>query len=176
MAIGAKVVLQAGGKTYTQFQVPNHGALMNKSNRLFCGLGASTVIDKVTVSWPNGTVNAEEFTAGLTANSAITITEGSGIVVTSIDEPNSLATQYVSVYPNPSLDAVSFAYELKETSNVTIEIYSLVGERVATVISETQAMGSHNITWNGDALPAGVYSYRISTVSGQKNGLVTLVR
>jgi enediyne biosynthesis protein E4 len=175
-AIGAKVVMQAGGKTYTQYQMPNHGALMNKSNRLFFGLGASAVIDKITISWPNGTVNYEEFTTGLTANSVITLTEGAGTSTTAMDEPISPALQYVSVYPNPFTDEVFFEYELTESSAVTVEVYSLMGTKVASVISEVQSAGSHKISWDGNSLSAGVYSYRVSTGSGMQNGLVTLVR
>lgn len=175
-AIGAKVVLYAGGKTYTQYQIPNHGALMNKSNRLFFGLGASTVIDKVIVSWPNGTVNAEQFTTGLTVNSVITITEGSGTIVTSVEPENSLLP-HVSVYPNPSAGEVSFEYELKEAASVSIEVYSLIGEKVATVTSEMQAAGAHKISWlNKEELPGGVYSYRVVAGTLQKSGLITLIR
>lgn len=180
MAIGAKVELQAGGKVYTQYQIPNHGALMNKSNRLFFGLGTAATIDKITVSWPNGTVNGEEFSTGLTINSSITLTEGSGTNVTSVEQPGS-ALQHVSVYPNPATDNVAFEYELAESSGVSIDIYSVVGEKVASLVSEVQSAGSHKLSWNGSGsngirLPAGVYSYRVATVSGQQNGLVTLLR
>ena len=180
MAIGAKVVVYAGGKAYTQYQMPNHGALMNKSNRLFFGLGSASTITKIVVSWPNGAVNYEEFSTGLAVNSIITLMEGSGTMVTSLKEPLEAALQYVSVYPNPAVNEVTFAYGLKEPATVSIEVYSLIGDKVASWSREMQMTGEQKMVWDcrglsGNKLPAGVYSYRIVAGPDQKNGLITLM-
>ncbi len=68
--------------------------------------------------------------------------------------------------PNPIVTGTSFRYTLPEASNVTLEVYSTLGQRVATVFSGSRAAGVHNVTWDGlsdlgTTLPAGSYVYRL---------------
>jgi hypothetical protein len=60
-------------------------------------------------------------------------------------------------YPNPFADQTTFAYSLPHDGKVTLEIYDLIGQRVATVIHENQTTGQHTITVDGSMLTTGVY-------------------
>jgi hypothetical protein len=44
---------------------------------------------------------------------------------------------------------------------VTLKIFNLLGEEVATLVSEKLSTGSHTYTWNAYGYASGVYLYRL---------------
>jgi hypothetical protein len=60
-------------------------------------------------------------------------------------------------YPNPFNPSTIINYELQITSVVDVSIYNLIGQEIATLISEKQNAGYHQITWNAEGFPSGVY-------------------
>ena len=74
-AIGARVVLTAGGVTQVS-EVRGGGSYYSQNDlRLHFGLGTGKAIDRVEVRWPNGNV---EVWTGIDANRIVTLTEGTG--------------------------------------------------------------------------------------------------
>ncbi|MCL5035275.1 MAG: carboxypeptidase regulatory-like domain-containing protein [Bacteroidetes bacterium] len=71
-------------------------------------------------------------------------------------------------YPNPFNPTTQIAFSIPQEEHVTIAIYNILGERVATLLSGNLSAGSHLVTWNarnssGEMLPTGVYFYQLST-------------
>ncbi len=66
-------------------------------------------------------------------------------------------------YPNPFDQRTMFRFDLFSAAHVELEIYSLLGERVASVVAHNFAQGTHEVEWKrpGTSLPAGAYIYRI---------------
>ena len=69
-------------------------------------------------------------------------------------------------YPNPFNRGTIIQYNLRETQNVELVIYNILGQIVRNLINETQPKGRHQIVWDGadnNSLPvqSGVYFYRI---------------
>ncbi|MFQ6613344.1 MAG: carboxypeptidase regulatory-like domain-containing protein [Fidelibacterota bacterium] len=69
-------------------------------------------------------------------------------------------------YPNPFNPVTTIVYDIPEASDVTIEIYNIVGQRVRTLVSDHQEPGRYKIRWNstndmGAPLSSGMYIYRI---------------
>jgi hypothetical protein len=64
-------------------------------------------------------------------------------------------------YPNPFNSSTTIQYELPVNSNVTIEIYDVLGRRVATLVNEKQEAGYHQIRWDAKDKASGMYFYRI---------------
>ena len=159
MAIGAKVEVTAGGKTYTQCQIPNHGALQCKGNRLYFGLGTATTISSVQVTWPNGTMTKETFT-GMSVNGIYTLTEGSATAVNAVND----ALNTPRVFPNPSTSEVNFNYSLEENGPVTIELFSTLGQRTVLANNLLQNKGEHTFKWKVDPefFVQGVYVYKMN--------------
>jgi hypothetical protein len=52
--LGAKVVVKAGGQTFTQWMDGKSGYLSQSSMPLYFGLGAAKGVDAVEVTWPSG--------------------------------------------------------------------------------------------------------------------------
>jgi PKD repeat protein len=69
-----------------------------------------------------------------------------------------------SVYPNPYSQSSSIEYNLTSSSNVTVEVFNVVGEKVHSFIAdENQGAGKHSYNFTGTA--AGVYYVHL-TVDG----------
>ena len=69
-------------------------------------------------------------------------------------------------YPNPFNPVTTIRYDVPEQSHVTMEIYNLLGQRVATLVNGIQEPGYHAILWNGTnmdgaAMSSGMYFYHI---------------
>ncbi len=70
-------------------------------------------------------------------------------------------------YPNPFNAKTTIFYSLEKESRVTIDIYDLSGNQVATIVSGTQPAGDHQLIWNGadsngNPVSSGVYFYRMN--------------
>lgn len=64
-------------------------------------------------------------------------------------------------YPNPFNPTTTFSYSLPARMEVRLEIFNLLGQRVATLVDGTQTAGLQNITWDARSLASGTYLYRI---------------
>ncbi len=66
-------------------------------------------------------------------------------------------------YPNPFNPSTRINFHLPRSSNVTLTVYNLLGQRVATVVDEFLTAGSHAVTFDGGGLSSGVYAYRLKS-------------
>lgn len=64
-------------------------------------------------------------------------------------------------YPNPFNPETVIEFALPITSDVTLTIYNVLGERVKDLFSGNLSAGYHQIAFNAEDLPTGVYLYRI---------------
>ncbi len=81
------------------------------------------------------------------------------------DDPSGLpATFELSQnYPNPFNARTAIKYNLAQTSDVTIEVYNLLGRKIETLVNEKQAAGYHEVIWNAGNVSSGIYFYKIQT-------------
>lgn len=64
-------------------------------------------------------------------------------------------------YPNPFNPATKIEFELPQNEHVTLEVFNITGQRVATLVDETKDTGTHSVTLDASDLSSGVYIYRI---------------
>ncbi|RJO59136.1 T9SS C-terminal target domain-containing protein, partial [Candidatus Parcubacteria bacterium] len=64
--------------------------------------------------------------------------------------------------PNPFNPATTISYSLPQATQVTLHVYNLLGQRVATLVNERQAAGEHAVSWDASQYSSGVYLYRIT--------------
>ncbi len=76
-AMGAKVIMTAGGRTQTQSVVSGTSFLSANDHRLHFGLGSFSRVDQIEIRWPS---NSVEQVKNLPADRFITIEEGRGIL------------------------------------------------------------------------------------------------
>ncbi len=71
-------------------------------------------------------------------------------------------------YPNPFNPTTQIAFSVPTSMHVTVTIFNILGQRIATLVDGHMSAGSHVVTWNarnqnGEMMPTGVYFYRLST-------------
>ncbi len=66
-------------------------------------------------------------------------------------------------YPNPFNPETVINYSVAEGSNVLVEVFNLLGEKVTTLVNEYKNSGEYSAKFNAVNLPAGLYLYRITT-------------
>jgi len=64
-------------------------------------------------------------------------------------------------YPNPFNPETIISYQLPRISKVELNIYNLLGQKLVTLVSETQNAGSYQVEWNATSFASGIYYYRI---------------
>ncbi|MDE3059063.1 MAG: T9SS type A sorting domain-containing protein [Bacteroidota bacterium] len=77
-------------------------------------------------------------------------------------------------YPNPFNPTTEIRYQIAEVSRVTLKIYNLLGQEVATLVSEKKSPGTYEVSFDGSSLPSGLYFYRLDAgnFSGVKKMLM----
>lgn len=64
-------------------------------------------------------------------------------------------------YPNPFNPTTSIGFALPKASPVTLKVYTMTGQLVATVVDRTMGAGWHEVPFNGASLSSGIYLYKI---------------
>jgi len=66
-------------------------------------------------------------------------------------------------YPNPFNPRTKISYELPQTGRVTVRIFDINGQVVATLVRDTlQKAGRYTIVFDAENLPSGVYFYQLT--------------
>jgi len=76
-----------------------------------------------------------------------------------IPEDNKL----IGNYPNPFNNSTSIEYALRSATHVTLDIYNLAGQKIETIVNETQNRGTYSIQWDASRYSSGVYFYKLVT-------------
>ncbi len=79
-------------------------------------------------------------------------------------------------YPNPFNPMTTIKFSLPERGKVQLEIYNMIGERIAILINKEMEAGYHSINFDASNLSSGVYFYRINTKNFNKVRKMLLVK
>jgi hypothetical protein len=102
---------------------------------------------------------------------------GDNLVAAVASEPSLPAFfQFREPHPNPFVEVTQIVYQLTQRSNVQVEIFNLIGQRLKALVNTAQPAGEHKIAWRGDderGLPvaAGVYVVRVKVNAGNEEFL-----
>ena len=86
--------------------------------------------------------------------------------VTSVGHPptaNPNACSLNQNYPNPFNPATTISFTIPQAGQTSLVIYDLLGRTVQTLMNSPLAAGDYHIQWNAEALPSGVYFYRLTS-------------
>lgn len=68
-------------------------------------------------------------------------------------------------YPNPFNPSTTIAFDLPRTARVRLEVFNVLGRRVASLIDHRLRAGSHQVVWDASGAATGIYFYRLATES-----------
>lgn len=66
-------------------------------------------------------------------------------------------------YPNPFNPSTRIDYTLQQASDITLEVYNLSGQKVATLEKGRKAAGEYTATFDAAGLPSGIYFYTLKS-------------
>jgi hypothetical protein len=79
-------------------------------------------------------------------------------------------------YPNPFNPSTSITYDIVQPGPVSLVVYNIVGEKVATLVDELQISGNYEVTFDAGHLPSGLYFYQLTTVEFDATRKMMLVK
>ncbi len=77
-------------------------------------------------------------------------------------------------YPNPFNPSTKINYSLKVDSKVTLQVFDILGQKVATLLNENIAAGNHNVTFDASKINSGVYLYRIEATGADGSNFTSV--
>jgi|GEM_PF-1704706 len=181
---GSAVRTTDGGATWTSVTLPGTGAIYGISgsgNDFFATRGSI-----VAASQNNGQTWAQSYAGGIGGLNHISMVGvGSQVAGWIVSATGGIASYFGTLtgvedrtpaipeafalmqnYPNPFNPTTTIRYSLPKDAFVSLKIYNILGQEVATLWNDFQNVGTFNITWNGKnnaglQVASGMYLYRI---------------
>jgi hypothetical protein len=74
-------------------------------------------------------------------------------------------------YPNPFNPSTTIKYSLPVESQVRINVYNALGERIEELVSKSQSSGNYEVTWNAQSYSSGIYyySFEVNSADGSQS-------
>jgi len=66
-------------------------------------------------------------------------------------------------YPNPFNPSTTIKFELPQSSLVSLKVYDVLGNEVATLVKDELTAGIHSVEFNAESFPSGTYFYRLQS-------------
>jgi hypothetical protein len=178
-AIGARVVVSAGGVSQSRLVTSGSGYLCGSELSMHFGMAGETTVDQIDIFWPDGT---HEVVGPAGTNIKLTLTQGENPV--SQVGPTELPrrTTLDRAYPNPFNPMTNIEFALGQNGRVLLDVFTLDGRHVKTLVARDLTAGPHRTTWDGtdDAgrrLASGAYFYRLIAPGGfQETGRVVMIK
>ncbi|TSA25230.1 T9SS C-terminal target domain-containing protein [bacterium] len=90
------------------------------------------------------------------------------VISSAVDENPNANTIILDNSPNPFSSQTEIKFSLKQSANVKIEIFNILGQKIKTVSDGYLNAGEHSVEWNGkdengNSLSNGVYFYKMNT-------------
>jgi hypothetical protein len=89
-------------------------------------------------------------------------------LITNVEEENVFELDYSlrQNYPNPFNPSTTIEYRINKSSVVSLKVYDILGNEIATLVNEEQSAGKYRITFNADTieksnLASGIYIYQL---------------
>ncbi len=79
-------------------------------------------------------------------------------------------------YPNPFNPSTSIAFTLPESAHVTLEVFNIQGQHMATLVNSTMNAGAHTVNFNASQMASGLYLYRLQTGSFVQTRKMQLIK
>jgi len=98
--------------------------------------------------------------------------------IVSVDESGSIVRtfQLKQNYPNPFNPSTTFEFSIPKAEYVSLKIYNMLGQELATIVEGNLKSGNHSYIWNASDFASGVYFYKIQTAEFQQVKKLILIK
>lgn len=84
-------------------------------------------------------------------------------------------------YPNPFNNQTNIKFQVSNKSNVKLEIFNVIGQKIITLVDENKLPGYYSLKWNGkneggETVNSGIYFIRFSAVNFSEIKKITLLK
>jgi len=105
---------------------------------------------------------------------------GTPVMPVSIESDASVIPASITLsqnFPNPFNPSTSIRFELPSSDLVQLNIYDMLGRRVATLLNESMPAGMHTVSFDASGLASGTYIYRLTSSGGSNlTRMMTLIK
>lgn len=82
----------------------------------------------------------------------------------------------VNAYPNPFNPVTTIRFDLPEAAKVNLHVYDISGQQVVESTHGWWEAGTHQVTFDGSGLAAGIYVYQLQTSDFTASGKIVLMK
>jgi hypothetical protein len=144
---------------------------------IIVGTGGSLgIVDYKTASWRNNYWNMFRGNPQRTANYHDGFSFGVEEPGVAAGKPVPLRYSLAPNYPNPFNPSTVLTYSINQPLLVSLTIWNVLGEKVATLVNGSTNAGSHRVHFNASNLGSGVYFARLQVGSGVQVRKLVLIR
>jgi hypothetical protein len=139
----------------------------------FSAANKAHTYDRIVVIFDMGTVGDGS------ANFTFYFDDINNGITTSIDQPGTeVPTGLVLLpnYPNPFNPTTQIRYEMPISGEVMLEVFTLTGQRVATLQNGMVSAGSHEVRFDAGNLANGIYLVRLQGAGFSQTQKITLLK
>ena len=79
-------------------------------------------------------------------------------------------------YPNPFNPTTNIEFTLLKAGEAKLEIFNALGQKVATLLNGKLPAGKHNVSWEAQTAPSGIYFYKLETGTFNQTRKMVLMR
>ncbi|HCD52208.1 MAG TPA: hypothetical protein DEQ34_07165, partial [Balneolaceae bacterium] len=77
---------------------------------------------------------------------------------------------------NPFNPTTNLTFEIAEAGDVTLEVYNMLGQKVAELVNGRKAAGVHTVQFDASDLSSGIYITRLSSAGNVQTIKMTLLK
>ncbi len=79
-------------------------------------------------------------------------------------------------YPNPFNPSTTIGFALPQSGFVTLKVYNLLGQEVATLVEQFMAAGSYRVQWDAKRFNSGIYVYRMTAGTFESSKTLLMIK